>query len=88
MTNKNNTVLYTGVTNHLERRVIEHREGIGSKFTKKYNLGKLVYFECSSDIEEAILREKQIKSGSRQRKETLINTINPEWRDLFEEFFD
>jgi putative endonuclease len=59
MTNTHNTVLYTGVTNNLQRRVLEHRAGTGSVFTKKYNLVKLVYFECGSDIDAAILREKQ-----------------------------
>ena len=63
MTNKHNTVLYTGVTNNLHRRVLEHRNGEGSAFTKKYNIMKLVYFECGSSIDEAILREKQIKAA-------------------------
>lgn len=68
LTNKNNTVLYTGVTNNLMRRVLEHRSGIGSKFTNTYKAVKLVYFEVTDDINSAITREKQIKAGSRQKK--------------------
>jgi putative endonuclease len=87
MANAHNTVLYTGVTNDLQRRVLEHRAGRGSAFTKKYNISKLVYFECGDDINTAIYREKQIKAGSRQKKIELVNSINPEWNDLFEEYF-
>jgi putative endonuclease len=87
MTNQYNSVLYTGVTNNLERRVLEHRSGKASKFTSKYNVHKLVYFESSDDINAAISREKQIKAGSRQQKIALIESMNPEWKDLFEEFF-
>lgn len=65
MTNKNNTVLYVGVTNNLARRVLEHRQPHPKSFTHRYNLHKLVYFEATSDIQAAILREKQIKGGSR-----------------------
>ena len=86
MTNVHNTVLYTGVTNNLFRRITEHRSGKGSLFTAKYNLKKLVYYECGDNIEIAIFREKQIKAGSRQKKIDLINSINPDWKDLFEEF--
>ena len=75
MTNKNNRVLYTGVTNDLKRRVYEHKEKFVSGFTKKYNVSKLVYYEIFEDPENAILREKQIKAGSRQKKIDLINTI-------------
>ena len=85
MTNKNNTVLYTGVTNNLHRRVAEHKAGKGSKFTSTYKITKLVYYECGSDINAAINREKQIKGGSRQKKEALINQINPEWKDLIDD---
>lgn len=87
MTNAHNTVLYTGVTNNLQRRVLEHRSGTGSKFTKKYNVTKLVYFESGNDVSAAIVREKQIKAGSREKKIDLINSINPEWKDLFEKYF-
>ena len=85
MTNKINTVLYTGVTNDLQRRVTEHRSGKGSKFTAKYHLTKLVFFECGDDVYAAMEREKQIKGGSRQSKENLINAMNPNWNDLFDE---
>ncbi|MEA3441819.1 MAG: GIY-YIG nuclease family protein [Chloroflexota bacterium] len=87
MTNRYNTVLYTGVTNDLQRRVLEHKSGKGSTFTGKYNIKKLVYFEVTNDINAAIAREKQIKAGSRQKKIDLINSMNPEWNDLFEELF-
>ena len=86
MTNAHHNVLYTGVTNELQRRVLEHKAG-KSGFTKKYNVTKLVYFECGDDINSAIAREKQIKAGSRQKKIDLINSINPEWKDLFDEYF-
>ena len=85
MTNKNNTVLYTGVTNNLHRRVVEHKTGQGGKFTSKYKITKLVYYECGDDINAAIEREKQIKGGSRQSKLDLVNKINPGWKDLFDE---
>jgi putative endonuclease len=87
MTNAHHTVLYTGVTNNLYRRTLEHKEGKGGVFTKKYNVNKLVFFECGDDINSAILREKQIKAGSRQKKIDLINSINPGWKDLLEELY-
>jgi putative endonuclease len=87
MTNAHNTTLYTGVTNELQRRVLEHRAGKGSGFTKKYNITKLVYVESGDDINSAIAREKQLKAGSRRKKVKLIESINPEWKDLFEEYF-
>ena len=83
MTNKNNTVLYTGMTNDLIRRVYEHKNNIGSKFTSKYNIIKLVYYEIFGGPENAILREKKIKAGSRQKKIDLINSINESWDDLY-----
>ena len=85
LTNKHNTVLYTGVTNNLKRRVYEHREKLVSGFTKKYNVYKLVFYEITNSIEVAIQREKQIKGGSRQKKIDLINGMNPGWMDLYEE---
>lgn len=88
MTNKRNTVLYTGVTNDLKRRIYEHKVKLVNGFTKKYNINKLVYYEVFEDIENAILREKQIKNGSRQKKIDLINTMNKEWRDIYEELWD
>jgi putative endonuclease len=85
ITNKNNTVLYTGVTNDLQRRIYEHKEKILGGFTKKYNINKLIYYEIFNNIEEAILREKQIKAGSRNKKIMLINFMNQEWKDLYNE---
>jgi len=83
LTNKNNTVLYTGVTSNLLKRIAEHREGIHiNAFTRKYNCNKLVYFEGFNRIEDAIGREKQIKAGSRAKKEALINSMNDNWSDL------
>ena len=87
MTNAHNTVLYTGVTNNLQRRVLEHKSGTGSEFTKKYNVTKLVYFESGDDVNIAIAREKQIKAGSRKKKIDLVEGINPKWEDLFDEYF-
>jgi putative endonuclease len=87
MTNAHNTVLYTGVTNDLQRRVLEHRSGKASDFTKKYNITKLVYVESGDDISTAITREKQIKAGSRKKKIDLVNSVNPEWKDLYREYF-
>jgi len=85
MTNKRNTVIYTGITNDLRRRVYEHREKQAEGFTKKYNATKLVYYEILQDVENAILREKQIKGGSRRKKIELVDSMNKEWRDLYEE---
>ena len=85
MTNKGNTVLYTGVTNDLIKRVYEHRNKITKGFTSKYNAGKLVYFETYDDPINAIRREKQIKAGSRAKKINLVEKANPEWKDLYEE---
>jgi putative endonuclease len=85
MTNKYNTVLYTGVTNDLMRRVWEHKEGSGSIFTSRYRVNKLVYYESYEDVNLAIAREKQIKGGSRQKKINLVNSLNPDWKDLYEE---
>ncbi|MEH1835160.1 MAG: GIY-YIG nuclease family protein [Nostoc sp.] len=85
MTNKYNTVLYTGVTNDLQRRVDEHKEKTIEGFTKKYNITKLVYYEVFGNAYTAISREKQIKAGSRQKKIDLVNSINQEWKDLYNE---
>lgn len=87
MTNIHNMVLYTGVTNNLQRRVLEHRESKPGRFTAKYRVNKLVYFEATEQMTDAIAREKQIKAGSRQDKIDLIASINPEWKDLFKELF-
>jgi putative endonuclease len=83
MTNKNNTVLYTGVTNSLKKRVYRHKLKSVPGFTAKYNIHKLVYYEIFDGIYSAITREKQIKSGSRKKKINLINTMNPTWKDLY-----
>ena len=82
LTNFTNTVLYTGVTNNLIRRSYEHKNHLVKGFTEKYNVAQLVYFEETGNVESAILREKQIKAGSRQKKIDLINSLNPDWRDL------
>jgi len=86
MTNRNNKVLYTGVTADLVKRVYEHRSHeIKGSFTDKYNCIKLVWYKYFDSIEEAIAEEKRIKGGSRQRKLQLINEFNPEWKDLWDE---
>ena len=85
MTNKNHTVLYTGITNDIKRRVYEHKQKLVEGFTKRYNVTKLVYFEVFSEAYNAIAREKQIKGGSRQKKLDLINRLNPSWNDLYGE---
>jgi putative endonuclease len=85
MTNDSNTVIYTSVTNDLERRVYQHREKLTRGFTSKYNISKLVHYEVCQDITSAIMREKQIKGGSRQKKVQLVNSTNKEWRDLYGE---
>ena len=83
LTNKHNTVLYTGITNNLERRVSEHRSKIIEGFTKRYNIYKLVYYEVFNQAEYAIEREKAIKKLSHKNKVTLIEKGNAEWEDLF-----
>ncbi|WP_026104180.1 GIY-YIG nuclease family protein [Anabaena sp. PCC 7108] len=85
MTNKYNTVLYTGVTNNLQRRVYEHKSKLVEGFTKRYNVIKLVYYEIFDDSYTAISREKQIKAGSRQKKIDLVNSLNQEWKDLYDD---
>ena len=81
--NANHSVLYTGVTNDLERRCYEHKQKKIKGFTQKYNVDILVYFEKFDLIDLAIAREKQIKGYSRIKKNVLINTFNPEWKELF-----
>jgi putative endonuclease len=83
MTNKINTVLYTGVTNNLVKRVYEHKNEIGAEFTSKYKLVKLVYYEVFENIEDAIKREKQIKNWRREWKDNLIKKSNPSLIDLY-----
>ncbi len=82
LTNEYNNVLYIGVTNNLSRRVYEHQNGVVEGFTKRYHVHKLVWFESCSDVKDAIAREKQLKKWSREKKETLIRQMNPEWKDL------
>ena len=87
LTNAGNHVLYTGVTNNLEKRHYQHRNGLTPGFASKYRCNKLVYYESTTDISSAIYREKQIKNGSRQKKIQLIESINPRWVDLSELLF-
>ena len=82
LTNKNNTVLYIGVTSNLIKRVYQHKSKLYKGFTSKYNCDQLVYFEEFLDVNLAIAREKQLKSGDRKRKEELVNKLNPNWNDL------
>jgi len=83
VTNKPEGVLYAGVTSDLPKRIWQHKNKITKGFSEKYNLTRLVYFELFGDMYQAISREKQIKSGSRKTKIKLIESINPEWRDLY-----
>lgn len=86
MTNKNNTTLYVGVTSAIVKRVQQHKGKYDpNSFTARYNLDKLVYFEAFQLVGDAIGREKQLKGGNRAKKMALINSVNPEWRDLFED---
>ncbi len=84
MANKRNGTLYTGVTSSLPQRAWQHREGVADGFMQRYGCKMLVWFEMAPDMESAILREKQIKGGSRARKLALIEAGNPDWRDLYE----
>lgn len=77
--------LYIGVTNNLERRVWEHKQSLVEGFTKRYGCNRLIYYECYGDVNQAIAREKQLKKWNRAKKEWLIKTINPHWKDLLEE---
>lgn len=86
LTNWNNTVMYVGVTRDLERRLHEHKRKEIPGFTAKYNINKLVYFEQASDIQSAIAREKTIKKWRREKKDALVRNINPDWRDLSNEW--
>jgi putative endonuclease len=86
VTNRHHTTLYVGVTSDLYSRIVDHKEKAYPKsFTARYNLDKLVYYESSDSIIEAISREKQLKAGSRKKKEDLINNFNPHWKDLFDD---
>ena len=85
MTNKRNGTLYTGVTSNLIKRIHQHKERVMAGFTKKYDCKLLVYYEVHSTMEIAITREKQIKNGSRRKKISLIESMNPNWKDLYQE---
>ena len=85
MTNQNNIVLYIGVTNNLQRRVYEHKNGLLEEFTKKYHCKKLVWSKQSSDIHSAIQEEKHMKKWKREFKENVIKEMNPNWNDLYDE---
>ncbi len=85
MTDEQHSLLYTGRTADLKRRVTQHRSGNGGVFTRRYNLVKLVYFELVEDSPAARLREKQIKRSSKPKRLTLINSLNPSWSDLYEQ---
>ena len=85
LTNWNSNVMYVGVTNDLGRRIYEHREKLVKGFTEKYNVHKLVYFEETGDIAEALEREKEIKKWRRSKKNELVESLNPEWIDLSDE---
>ena len=86
LTNKNNRVMYIGVTNDLARRLYEHKQELVEGFTKRYHVHKLVYYEQTTDVRSAIAREKQLKGWLRARKNELVETMNPEWRDLSEDW--
>lgn len=86
LSTRNNTVLYTGVTHSLVERILQHKDKLVPGFTKRYHVDKLVYYEFYGDIRDAIAREKQIKAGSRKKKIELIESMNPDWKDLYNEF--
>jgi len=83
LTSDNSRVLYTGVTNNLQKRVYEHKAKLVAGFTKRYNINRLIYYEVFENIEAAITREKQIKNYSRNKKEGLIKKFNRNWKDLY-----
>ena len=86
LSNSSNTVLYTGVTNNLPRRIYEHKNHLDpNSFTARYRVSKLVYYEATENVEAAIEREKQIKGWNRKRKDKIVSLKNPEWKDLYEE---
>ena len=87
LANWNNKVLYTGVTGNLKRRIYEHKNKLADGFTNKYNVDKLVYYDSTDDVREAIKREKEIKGWKRIKKDDLVSEFNPEWRDLSEDIY-
>ena len=84
----NSGTLYTGMTNDLKRRMYEHKNHLIPGFTRKYKITKLVYYDETDDVNEAIAREKQIKGWLRKKKISLIESVNPDWNDLSEEWFE
>lgn len=88
LTNKRNGTLYTGVTSNLQKRIYEHKNKLIKGFTQKYSIDKLVYFEETNDINIAIQREKQLKAGSRKKKLELIESHNPQWKDLSQDWIN
>jgi putative endonuclease len=88
VTNRSRGVLYTGMTNDLERRVSEHRNGTVKGFTKQYKVDRLVYYENYGDVRDAITREKEIKGWRREKKNALVLTLNPKWEDLWQKLFN
>ena len=88
LTNWNNKVIYTDVTNNLFRRIFEHKNKLLNGFTKRYNITKLVYYEMTTDINNAIAREKEIKKWRREKKNKLVESTNPEWNDLTKALID
>jgi len=86
LTNWNNKVMYIGVTGNLQQRIYQHKNKLIDGFTKKYNIEKLVYYEVCEDVMSAITREKQLKNWTRKKKDRLVKTANPEWKDLGIEF--
>jgi putative endonuclease len=88
LTNKNNNVLYVGVTSNLPKRIYEHKSKLAGGFTKKYNVDKLVYFEQTEDVNSSLRREKQLKNWKREWKIDLINKANPEWKDRSDMLLD
>ncbi|MDP2210990.1 MAG: GIY-YIG nuclease family protein [Candidatus Aquicultor sp.] len=88
LTNKNDKVMYVGVTNNLERRMYEHKTKMIPGFTQKYNVNKLVYFEETQDVHTALTREKEIKKWRREKKNNLVVTVNSEWKDLSDGWFE
>jgi putative endonuclease len=87
MTNKSGT-LYTGVSNDLIKRVFQHKNKLTPGFTSRYNINRLVFYEMTSDVRAAIIREKQIKKWTRKKKIVLIESMNPTWRDLSDDWYD
>lgn len=88
LTNWNNNVMYVGMTSNLERRMYEHKTKLVEGFTAKYNINKLVYYEETQEVQTAIMREKEIKKWRREKKDILVKSENPEWKDLSIQFQD